>query len=86
MHPYGTYIWCELLCTYSLGRLGGGEDVGSTHSSVESLFRRVSSNESSPYSFCGWQLYVYIARCLQFRSLANCYYLSIAYEGESKDG
>ena len=27
-----------------------------------------------------------IYRCLQFRSLANCYYLSIAYEGEGRDG
>ena len=30
-------------------------------------------------------IHVYIAGCLQFRSLAN-YYLPIAYEGESRDG
>ena len=27
-----------------------------------------------------------IYRCFQFRSLANCYYLYIAYEGEGRDG
>ena len=32
-------------------------------------------------------MYIYIVyRCLQFRSLANCYYLHIAYEGEGTDG
>ena len=32
--------------------------------------------------------YMYIYRCLQFRSLANCYILPIAYEGEleGRDG